>query len=363
MLHTRFPRELRDGVYGAMYTQDDPIIYDDETWRHGSNWPKDPSRFLTRSIVGDDTAKEAAHIFYACNRFAVDDASHLEYFGRDDHYRSGLEPCSVVQQLTIAINHSSDYDYDLYDSGEFQHRPNPPNIYSYLTVMDGMDSNERMENRDGLRHELEILEECPKLKNLQIYILENISTGLFDPRDIAKRVFDLKEQGTKVVVRYGVAKLELEPNAVSGGNTWLDISSVFEPPTDSERESYKKGHPGLNWKLETVNANKLYGLGDENVKAGSSPPWFQFPCRTLSKSTKCRRQSNRDCSDRSWHLGWYRAMLEDHYTVLKQMRESGTSLPCEVCEDNPANMKHMSAWVDPVDVEDDPELRSLWETC
>lgn len=50
--------------------------------------------------------------FYACNRFVVDDASHLEYFGQDDHYRSGFEPCSVVQQLTIAMNHSSDYDYD-----------------------------------------------------------------------------------------------------------------------------------------------------------------------------------------------------------------------------------------------------------
>lgn len=63
--------------------------------------------------------------------------------------------------------------------------------------MDNMDSSEWMENRDGLRHELEMLEECPKLKDLQIYILENISTGLFDPRDIAERVFDLRnrEQG------------------------------------------------------------------------------------------------------------------------------------------------------------------------
>jgi hypothetical protein len=337
MLRSKFPREIRDLVYGALYTKDKPIVIkryltggpaisSRDVLDCSSSYPEDPSRYLCSAIVGKETAREAAQIFYGSNTFVLQEIKLLPKLLEYDHYRSAITPGKYIQRLIIGMNHHSPYDPEDYKDAKI-----PDNTtYLYTAAADSPRDFEYWATvRNEIRHELEQLWcffDDSKLKELELYIqLKN--HGKWDPRGIAQEVLALKDHGVKVTVRIAhfsnpMELLQLEPDSETmSGNAWIDVSSYFDAPTDEEKEMFKRPHPD-----QTARRDWILNSDGEHLQPDDED--FDFPY--FGDGKKCPKYID-DCCNHDWHAGWYRALIADYSAKLQPMRETEFDT-CKSCE-------------------------------
>lgn len=67
---------------------------------------EDPSGYLSHGLVGKDTSREAAAIFYSANTFVMKDIEVLPIFLKHDCYGFGLLPSTHVQELVLVLDNT-----------------------------------------------------------------------------------------------------------------------------------------------------------------------------------------------------------------------------------------------------------------
>jgi hypothetical protein len=319
MLHTKFPREIRDMVYRAMYVQDRPILTDKLLYIPGKkdycsayclDWPEDITRYLSHTFVGKKTAREAAEAFYGGNTFVVSQVELLSRLFNHDHYKSSVVPSRHIQKLVVVITYMSTFIW----TDDWTHKHRVVDNAAYLGVRNPLDreQNDRRQLRHHLRALDKFLEGSSTSKEVSIYVRLNSTNDRFDPRIVAEQVFLLKENGVKVTVRTGCRKMEAlrySTNAETReGQGWDDITSYYDEATEAEKALFK--HPHSAYKREISSSGEVSWI-------------FSFPCS--SDDPTCREHSSSTCSDHAWHAGWYRALVNEYMDMRKDLGgEDGT---------------------------------------
>lgn len=340
----KIPRELRDMIYTVMYVQDEPITLSMRTRPHYSEspgtedgpqgpdckingWPEDTAGFMNRDIVGFETSQEAAKIFYSSNTFLIRGTSHLHELGDYDQYRSGVIPIYNMQNIILHIDYLSPYNH-FPNSYDDRYRWRVPDNAMYMKI----------QNKDKLRHNMEILFGLLEGRHrhpgtLQIYVHRE-STGPWDPRDIFHHLVNLKNYGLAVNLKVSRSFRPLEPYpAVIASDAeldWVDVSSYLDKPTEEEKQLLTKPHRG--WKATFPELFKqIRGTPAEGAERAIRGRAFDFPCEGGSA---CSKDDHEDCSDHSWHAGWYRALLHDlsERTLERELTDSDFD-SCRFCPD------------------------------
>ncbi|ORY07941.1 hypothetical protein BCR34DRAFT_603740 [Clohesyomyces aquaticus] len=99
------PRELREKVYGYLYTRSKPVYLElpDIDVRR-SMLPRDPFLYLHADIVDPQIAAEAAQVMYDTNTFDMGLTSQFANFLQTDHYGSGIIPSDVIRRIKLRMN-------------------------------------------------------------------------------------------------------------------------------------------------------------------------------------------------------------------------------------------------------------------
>jgi hypothetical protein len=344
-MQKHLPREIRDIIYMALYAQDKPISLvarktsvdelpssqhvhqDPDRGIHG--WPEDTAGFLNRDIVGFETSQEAATTFYKSNTFLVHGTHYLYELQEFDHYRSGLIPVHHIQSLILHVEHSP--SYRPYDHEFNISRRKAPTNESYVSI----------QSKDRLRHEMETLfgllegHDRPR-GTLEIYA-HRPTSGLWDLRDSVNHLVNLKLEGLAVTLRvdrcFNFLKPWPTPRTSASEPQWLDFSSYLDKPTEEERQIFKKPHHG--W-VATEQENTRQHLREQRAPSEALELMFldrpfDLPC---NGPKICRKEGHGDCSDHSWHAGWYRALLHDlaERTLERELNDSDFD-SCRFCPD------------------------------
>lgn len=318
-LMQNLPRKVRDMIYTFAYAQEELINVASRPSRtledmDYSGWPEDTAGFLNSDIVGVETAKEAAEIFYGSNTFHIAGSSHIHELGEPDHYNSGVCPIDYIRNLKVEISYGSPYCRDKYRDiyNVYSSEYNPiPNNEAYMAS----------HNQGRLRHQLEPLfglihNQWSKPAMLDIYIQRN-NEGSWDPRDLFPHILELKDNGVGITLRVSrsTERAESSPTALyrDGRSAWTDCSSYLDEPTQEDIGLFQK--PQKGWVAERYQVYltrcSTQEEGEAQALKNRLRKSFEFPCEG---SNSCVLYGHGDCSDHSWHDGWYRAMLHDYRT-------------------------------------------------
>lgn len=156
--------------------------------------------------------------------------------------------------------------------------------------------------------------------------------GRWDPRDTLHHIINLKNSGLNVTVMADRSLRPFEP--YPGGEAsqteldWVDVSSWLDPPTEEDREVLKLANHG--WEAD------IWDIGNEPL--GQSIKKFGqgglcLPCEGFRR---CRipKHRDRDCTDHSWHAGFYRAVSHDlSERTLERELMDGEFDSCKFCPD------------------------------
>lgn len=222
----KLPRELRDVIYGYLYTRQHNIGLDlpDIDVRR-SMLPRDRVFYLNAALVHPQIAAEAALVLYNTNSFVLRDRLYwnennfLSQFLRTDHFGSGILPKDIIRRLSITMNFTLSIDAP------------PPVAYE----------NEHCRNEDGHnrtntdRSRLASVLEMKQLQLLHIKLGNNFVTDSSDLkieyRGLAPIIRMLKQRGVAVRVTIGLAEfthLEGEENGVDWKYREVDVSEMFD---------------------------------------------------------------------------------------------------------------------------------------
>jgi hypothetical protein len=343
LMQTLLPRELRDMIYAALYKQDEAVTLfardylphesceaeqmHQEPNRRIHGWPEDTAGFLNRDIVGSKTSQEAAKIFYSSNTFVIRGTSYLYELREFDHYRSGAIPIYSMQNLILHVDGPS--QINPFSNAYYQYSlRNIPDNATYVDI----------QSEDKLRHEMEILSGLVDGHHrspgtIEIYAYRQYH-GPWDLRGSVHHLVTLKEQGLAVnlKIQRSFKPLEPYPNLVTSASEldWLDISSYLDNPTEEERQLLLKPHRG--WEVTPWDDLEQNGdMPSETIEGAFRGHTFDLPC---DGPRVCPRRGHGDCSDHSWHAGWYRALLHDlaERTLEKELVDSEFE-SCRFCPD------------------------------
>lgn len=215
IIKKRFPRQIRDMIYRAIYIQPEPIrLYrpmEPKPFKRSYGWPKDFAEYLDRDVVGLETSREAAEAFYGCNTFLLSDMRPLREFVDHDQYRSGLTPCHHVQHLILAIEYKSPYYVENpYEDREFfGSRTSVPIPTNEIYVQGQSQRSEPWQHHRNKTYRdlssLQLFMNGAPLINLDVYVNRQ-DKNVWDPRDIAPTLLTLKASGVKVTLRMSCKK-------------------------------------------------------------------------------------------------------------------------------------------------------------
>lgn len=126
--------------------------------------------------------------------------------------------------------------------------------------------------------------------------------------------------------------LEPYPNLVTSACEleWFDISSYPNKPTEDERQLLMRPHRG--WEVAPWEVLERNGdTPSRTIEQAFRGYAFDLRC---DGPRLCPRDGHGDCSDHSWHAGWYRALLHDlaERTLERELTDSEFD-SCQFCPD------------------------------
>lgn len=345
MLQTMLPREIRDMIYHEIFAQDEPIhIKQRQPPEHdqlgsaamvGLTWPEDPSGYLSHGLVGKDTSREAAAIFYSTNTFVIEDIELLPIFLKQDCYGYNVRPSTHVQKLVLVLDNTPPVIWRSRSTSppenvEYIEGPNLCNSESESEdSIDDKESNLWLRLRDKFRHNLEAIGDFKNLKDVVFEVKRRESSwrspcdekDWWDPRDIANEVFRLKQASINVTIRTARVPERLDKERYEV--IWQDVSSYFDEPTVTDMKYFEKYGPNGDSRSVHAEVTANYDV----------TPILEWPC--LNNKRNCGRHPGRDCTDRSWHAGWHRALVKDYWIKQQEFWDAFEKPVCSICEDNP----------------------------
>lgn len=351
MLQTMLPRELRDMVYKEMYCQDGPIPIRkrqlQETSQLGSIaivdmiYP-DPSGYLNHNLVGRDTSREAAEIFYSANTFVIEDVELLAVFASQDCYGYNVRPADHTQSLVLALDNTPPFFWHSRESSppenvEYIEGPNFCNSESESEEsIEDKESDLWLHLKDTFRHNIEAVNNFRNLKDVVIELQRRESPHRYDekdwwdPRDIANEVFRLKHGCINVTIKTIMIPKTYDKKMLDRMDdrlVWQDISSYFDEPTDTEIDHFQKHGP--HGDSRSVHAEIMANYDED--------PILEWPC--LNNTRDCCRHPGRDCTDQTWHDGWHRALIKDYWSKQQEFWDTFGKPVCPICEKNTEMME------------------------
>ncbi|KAF2462960.1 uncharacterized protein BDR25DRAFT_363293 [Lindgomyces ingoldianus] len=258
------PRELREEIYGYLYTLDYPFVltYPDIDIRR-SMLRRDPFLYLHANIVDPVIAAEAAQIMYNSNVFEISSQipNQVLHFLRTDHYGSGVLPRDVIRRMHLSTQATLTFGGVRHEVLEIQQRSKP---WSVVT--------RRYTTR---RWMLMALLEMQQLRILNLELVCR-NSNVYEYREISPTLKMLKERGV-------VVKVCAVADMVDGWRE--DISEYFDTP--SERDVEVMVRDGI--------------IGPEHPVVDEDPDdWTD------------------DLFPREWSPSRWRVFLEEHYKVFKR---------------------------------------------
>jgi hypothetical protein len=220
---------------------------------NGRMLPRDPYFYMNASLVDPRIALEAATVFYQSNSFSFTTpySSHISRFLSTDHYGSGVKPAAILRRIAIVLNGLRYYRYwyDAVEPGPDEHEVFEKQLRQNMSISPSVYRTRSLEAP---------LLEMPELCVLDVTIDKLIEGSL---REIAPLFKKLRRRGVRVIVRLqwdlNLPPLHYDLYEVPGrilfeGRTHgascpvgkhsasLDISRLFDDPTDEDREMLRE---------------------------------------------------------------------------------------------------------------------------
>jgi hypothetical protein len=117
---------------------------------------------------------------------------------------------------------------------------------------------------------------------------------------------------------------------------FVDVFSYLDMPTEEGKQLFTRPHRG--WDATKHEFYDQLAVTERNwepwlsrQESASSRLAFDFPCEL---GNLCPRVGHNNCSDHSWHAGWYRALLHDLSERILEMEMLGSNFDsCRFCPD------------------------------
>ncbi|KAH7116910.1 hypothetical protein B0J11DRAFT_537845 [Dendryphion nanum] len=217
----KLPREIRDQIYGYLYTRNRPIKVTNIFVELGhAMLARDDFHFLNKNVVDPQIAKEAAGVLYRTNTFELDPSPDLRivHFLRTDHFSSGIIPADFIRRLNL------------------RYHPHP-----FWTPCDHI-TFERQQREKNSPPEMRLHEllGMDQLRNLKLTLVHENLGVVLELRDISPIIKIMREARISVEVFTEWESIYNDWRFPEHGIDIFDFSDFFDKPSVEDMETVQR---------------------------------------------------------------------------------------------------------------------------